>query len=62
VEQSAYLEGTPMLMSFHLHEYLAAFISGGIVLVFIILLILNGIDDYRNGRNSSTWRKPYEQR
>lgn len=51
-----------MLMSFHWHDYIAAFVSGGTVLVFIILLILNGIDDHRNGRTPSTWRKPYEQR
>ena len=49
-----------MLMGFHLHDYIAAFIAGGVVLVFITLLLWNGYDDYRNGRTFNTWRKPYE--
>lgn len=49
-----------MLMSFHLHDYIAATIACGAVLGFIVLLIWNGIDDYRNGRLTSTWRKPHE--
>ena len=49
-----------MLMSFHLHDYVAAAIACCAVLVFVILLAWNGYDDYRNGRTSSTWRKPNE--
>lgn len=46
-----------MLMGFHLHDFIAAGIAGGAVLVFIVLLIWNGYDDYRNGRLTSTWRR-----
>ena len=49
-----------MLMGFHWHDFIAAGIAGGAVLVFIVLLIWNGIDDYRNGRTFNTWRKPNE--
>lgn len=49
-----------MLMRFHLHDFVAAFIAGGAVLTFIVLLLLNGYDDYRHGRLTSTWRKPNE--
>ena len=49
-----------MLMSFHLHDYIAAIIACGAVLGFVILLAWNGYDDYRNGRLTSTWRKPNE--
>ena len=49
-----------MLMSFHWHDYVAAFIAGGAVLGFVILLCWNGYDDYRNGRTFSTWSKPHE--
>jgi hypothetical protein len=50
-----------MLMDFHLHDYVTASLAGGAVLVFIILLVWNGYDDYRNGLNLSTWRKTYER-
>lgn len=49
-----------MLMSFHWHDYIAAIIACGSVIGFIVLLIWNGYDDYRNGRTFSTWRKPHE--
>ena len=49
-----------MLMSFHWHDYVAAFIAGGAVLGFVILLAWNGYDDSRHGRNFSTWSKPHE--
>jgi hypothetical protein len=47
-------------MSFHLHDYIAASIAIGSVIIFIVLLCWNGYDDYRNGRLTSTWRKPNE--
>lgn len=49
-----------MLTEFQLHDYIAWSLSVGAVLVFLVLLILNGIDDYRHGRITSTWRKPHE--
>ena len=49
-----------MLMSFHLHDYIAAALACGAVLGFVILLCWNGYDDYRNGRSYSTWRRPHE--
>jgi hypothetical protein len=49
-----------MLMSFHWHDYVTAAIACGAMLGFIVLLIWNGYDDYRNGRLTSTWRKPNE--
>ena len=49
-----------MLMSFHWHDYIAAFIAGGTVLVFIALLLWNGYDDYLDGRTFNTWRIPHE--
>ena len=49
-----------MLMEWHWHDYAAAFISGGAVLIFVGLLIWNGIDDYRHGRIVSTWRKSHD--
>lgn len=49
-----------MLMDFQLHDYIAACIAGGAVIVFVSLLIWNGCDDYRNGRLTSTWRRPDE--
>ena len=48
-----------MLMEYQLHDYVAWFIATGSVILFIILLIWNGIDDYRHGRLTSTWRKPH---
>lgn len=49
-----------MLMSFHWHDYIAAALAGGSVIIFIVLLCWNGYDDYRNGSLTSTWRKPHE--
>ena len=49
-----------MLMEYQLHDYVAWFIATGAVILFIVLLILNGIDDYRNGRTFNTWRKHHE--
>lgn len=46
-----------MLMSFHWHDYIAAALAGGAVLGFVIILIWNGYDDYRNGRTFNTWRR-----
>lgn len=41
-----------MLMDYGWHDYLAWALSLGVTGIFIILLIVNGIDDYRrqNGR------------
>ena len=49
-----------MLMEWHWHDYVAAAIAGGAVLIFVGLLIWNGIDDYRHGRIVSTWRKSHD--
>lgn len=49
-----------MLMDYQLHDYVAWFIAIGAVILFVILLVWNGYDDYRNGRLTSTWRKPNE--
>ena len=59
VEQSA-SEDTPMLMGFSMCDYIAASIAIGSVIIFIALLCWNGYDDYRNGRLTSTWRRPHE--
>ena len=48
-----------MLMEYQLHDYVAWFIATGSVILFIVLLVWNGIDDYRNGRLTSTWRRPH---
>lgn len=45
------------MFEFRLHDYIAAVLSAGSVFTFIILLIYNGYDDFRKGRNTSTWRK-----
>lgn len=47
-----------MLMDFYWHDYLAASIAIGSVIVLIILLIIDGYNDYKAGRNTSTWKKP----
>ena len=49
-----------MLMEWHWHDYVAALTAGGAVLIFVGLLIWNGIDDYRHGRIVSTWRKSHD--
>ena len=49
-----------MLMEYQLHDYVAWFIATGSVILFIILLIWNGYDDYKHGRTFNTWRKPNE--
>ena len=49
-----------MLMGFSMCDYIAAAIACGAVLGFVILLCWNGYDDYRHGRNFSTWSKPHE--
>lgn len=46
------------MMDFQLHDYIAATLAVGSVLVFISLLCWNGYDDYRKGRDTSTWKKP----
>lgn len=46
------------MFDFQWHDYLAASLAIGAVLIFIGLLIYNGVDDYRNGRDTSTWKKP----
>ena len=47
-----------MFDNFGTHDFLAASLAIGAVLIFIGLLIYDGIDDYRNGRDTSTWKKP----
>ena len=45
------------MLEFQLHDYVAAIISGSAVVIYIGLLIYNGYDDYRKGREYPTWRK-----
>lgn len=46
------------MFEFQWHDYLAASLAVGSVLVFLGLLCWNGYDDYRKGRDTSTWKKP----
>lgn len=46
------------MFEFQMHDYIAAILSASTVIVYIFLLIYNGYDDFRKGRNTSTWRKP----
>lgn len=48
------------MYEFHWFDYVAAVAALGMVFVYCILLIYNGYDDHRRGRNTSTWRKPHD--
>lgn len=46
------------MFDFQLSDYIAAGLAAATVIIFIALLIYNGYDDYKAGRNTSSWRKP----
>lgn len=50
-----------MLMDFYWHDWLAVGITAAVVFGFIILLVYDAYDDYRHGRDTSTWKKPKKE-
>lgn len=50
------------MFDFQWHDYLAASLAIGVVLIFIGLLIYDGYNDYKAGRDTSTWKKPEVRR
>lgn len=50
------------MFDFQWHDYLAASLAIGAVLIFIGLLIYDGCHDYKAGRDTSTWKKPEVRR
>ena len=46
------------MFDFQLCDYIAMGCAASSVIIFVILLLYNGYDDYKKGRNTSTWRKP----
>lgn len=51
-----------MFDNFGTHDFLAALLAIGAVLIFIGLLIYDGYHDYKAGRDTSTWKKPEVRR
>lgn len=52
-----------MLMGFHAHDYVAASLSIGVVIVFVVLLFWDGYREYKEQerrRLRNTQRRPHE--